>query len=919
MLRTDVLDVINSGEAWGFVGAGSSADAGMPNWGDLLTSVKSSLSGVLRSGSFDSAAFDHAVSLGNLPLAFDFIEDVTGRPQLEAAVRDALPAVLPPGALARAIADLPFAGYITTNYDSIIEGALSSEGGWVPVGNSTKEVPKVSGDARNLVWHLHGARDMDASKSSLVITDKDYQALYIDSSSAMRQLQGLLAHRRAIFLGFSFADQEVIRLLKAVGRLTDVTRPAFAFVPAVGEFKHDTGRAVFRRQYNVDLIPYPVHGDSHKSLLDFLNVYSSLVVRRSISLGSAKRTVPDYDPETTGLLIYNELVGNGAFDPSVDHLRESLMDSRLLALLIDTPRLIEALVQDLEGFARALGQRVGGVLSSSQARELVASRCEVLAGKGLVAIGGGSVSLTPAGEASVGASVAQSELMRDQFRSSLLARAQRSVSGGNVQDIADAAATFLDDCIHRRALGVAMALAVDKSQQHDYHMVGLLQGLKTQLSTMTDMAQARALIATVQDALAKPTEAEERYIGTALQAGFGVHLLGFDQDTIAVRLRDLSASAFVLDATTLIPALAKGSKGHQAASHLLNQLRHRGCVATTTGLLVEEASEHARWAQRKVEEAGSWQSAPVLEALLGSSGERSNDFLQGFVESLDAGVCPADFNGFLSACFGGSDVRGGVKNEDVVRGLEALGVTVLDRVSSAEGHSPADRVVLDTFKATITQRRQGNASWTHPRQVAAEAEALVLVEGLRDGHLRVGAEASASAYFVSHSQFLNEVTGSALPTVLRQEAALQWLVALRGHGPESARAVYDGLLWELQERRADLVDKNMLRRIFKPTIDAARDDLEGELERYRHQMAASAGASHDEVDPLDGPTILAGAVAQTTMALSAKLAETEARVYTLERELEEKSRATDASRVAKKEKAGERYRRQQERRQRKPR
>jgi hypothetical protein len=891
----------------------------MPSWVDLLASVRAGLSGPLKSGDFDSKAFEHALAQNNLPLAFDFIEDATGRGPLEDAVKGALPVGLQPQSLAKAIADLPFAGYITTNYDSLLEKALSSEAGWVPVGNSPQEVPKVSGDARNLVWHLHGAQDMSGDKSSLVLSDRDYQSLYLDSSPAMRQLQGLLAHKRVVFLGFSFADQEVIRLLKAVGRLTDVTRPAFAFVPAIGEFKHDTGRAVFRRQYNVDLIPYPVLGDSHKALLDFLNVYSSLVVRRSITLGSAKQKVPDYDPETTGLLIYNELVGKGELDPSVEHLRESLTDSRILALLVDAPRLFESLVDDVEGFARALGQRVDGVLDSAQARELVSSRCERLEARGLIAISNGSVSLTSGGQDAFRTSVAQSELMRDQFRSSLLARARAHLSGANAKEVADAAATFLDDCIRRRSLGVAMALAVDKSQQHDYHMVGLLQGLKTQLATMTDMGEARALIATVQDALAKPNEAEERYIGTALQAGFGVHLLGFDQDTIAVRLRDLSATVFVLDATTLIPALAKGSRGHQAAAHLLAQLKHRGCVATTTGLLVEEASEHARWAQRKVQEGGSWQSAPVLEALLGSSGERSNDFLQGFVESLDAGDCPADFTAFLSACFGGCDVTGGVKNEHVVRGLEALGVKVLDRVDRAYGHGAADKVTLDTYKATITQRRQGNATWTHPRQVSAEAEALVLVEGLRDGHLRVGTDNATSAYFVSHSQFLNEVTGSVLPSVLRQEAALQWLVALRGHGPESARAVYDGLLWELQERRADLVDKGILRRVFKPTIDAAREDLEGELERYRHQMATAATSPGVEFDPLDGPRVLAGAIAQTTLALSAKLAETEARVYKLERELEEKSRADEAARVARKVKGGERYRRQQERRQRKPR
>ena len=179
-------------------------------------------------------------------------------------------------------------------------------------------------------------------RSTLVLTDHDYDDIYLDSSPAMEQLRGLLAHRRAVFVGFSFTDKEVIRLLKLVGRFTDVTRPAFAFVPQIGDFKHDIGRAVFKRQHNIDTIPYRVTNDSHKSLIDLLNVYSSLSLRRSIKVGSGKVKVPAYDPATTGLLIYNELASRHELDPSVDALRAGLMEARILALLTETPRSLES-------------------------------------------------------------------------------------------------------------------------------------------------------------------------------------------------------------------------------------------------------------------------------------------------------------------------------------------------------------------------------------------------------------------------------------------------------------------------------------------------------------------------------------------------------------------------------------------------
>ena len=225
------------------------------------------------------------------------------------------------------------------------------------------------------------------------------------------------------------------------------------------------------------------------------------------------------------------------------------------------------MVDDIQSFAQALGQRVEGVITAEQAQVLVLARCQALEVEKLIEAHEGLVRLSSSGMERLSTSVAKSELMRAQFRASLLARRHgHALSTVQAAEVGDAAASFLDECITRRSLGVAMALSVTRTDQQNYHMVALLQGLKTQLATMQDAAQARALIATVQEALAGPTEIEEEYIGTALQAGFGVHLLGFNQDTMRVRLEDLSSTAFILDATTLIPALALGSRGHDAAA-----------------------------------------------------------------------------------------------------------------------------------------------------------------------------------------------------------------------------------------------------------------------------------------------------------------------------------------------------------------
>jgi hypothetical protein len=53
MLRTDLIDIINRGDAWAFIGSGCSVDAGGPSWADLVSKVVDRLDTPLREAVFD--------------------------------------------------------------------------------------------------------------------------------------------------------------------------------------------------------------------------------------------------------------------------------------------------------------------------------------------------------------------------------------------------------------------------------------------------------------------------------------------------------------------------------------------------------------------------------------------------------------------------------------------------------------------------------------------------------------------------------------------------------------------------------------------------------------------------------------------------------------------------------------------------
>ncbi len=84
-------------------------------------------------------------------------------------------------------------------------------------------------------------------------------------------------------------------------------------------------------RYNVDVIPYRISDGSHHDLHEVLEAYGSFIVGRSLSFGQAPRRAPSYDPETTGLFIYNTLVLREGSSTTPDALLQ-LLSARILSL-----------------------------------------------------------------------------------------------------------------------------------------------------------------------------------------------------------------------------------------------------------------------------------------------------------------------------------------------------------------------------------------------------------------------------------------------------------------------------------------------------------------------------------------------------------------------------------------------------------
>ncbi len=559
-------------------------------------------------------------------------------------------------------------------------------------------------------------------------------------------------------------------------------------------------------------------------------------------------------------------------------MRSALLSSHILSLLASEDRLpADIIAERVFELALALGRRVGGAATDEDTRAAVEEALRALVQDGLLAEHDRLIWLSDRGSVLVKTKRAAAQVLADRFKASLDARV-RSRGSGELKRVVDAADAFFRQCIETRALGVAMAVSVGGPGQQEYHAVSLLQGPPDFVQAMPDAEAARVLVETVQGVLRGPSDVEMEFVGTALQASFAVHLLGYDRHTFEARHADLRNAVFVIDSSTLIPLLAPSSTGHSSARRLVERLARLGSRLVTTRQLVEEVSEHVRWAQERVREDPShtYLALSAFSAATGRAGQRSNAFLEGFLSSVAAGVCRDSLDDYLSVRCGlaATDNNGWVRDSTVIDALRALSIEVVHSEALPD-YTQEFSVQRDTYQAELQKRRMLADTFTRDRQVAAEADVAVLVESLRSGRLRLPKlDAGVRSFFLSNTRIIDEVARAEPPIVMRPPAALQWLLTLHESRPEDLASLTTGLLWELQERGHNIVDAETLAVAFRPFLDASsqrRDEELLRMQRLENQKYAGAEVALREMPTLDVPIVVESQLVQRVADLEAQL------------------------------------------------
>lgn len=674
------------------------------------------------------------------------------------------------------------------------------------------------------------------------------------------------------------------RVLRRVGQLTNPARPLFAVLPDLGGYESASDLKDLRDNYNVEVVPYTTTRGSHERLIELLNVHRSFTLRRSMRPSGKLPPAPSFDPETTSLLVYNQLcLRSGRQLP--DDVLKTLLRARVLSLLRYRTSLTRSfLVADLEARTRQLR----GMSDTTRIEAMLEQVLGEARRDGLVDMlptgDDPDYLLTDSGRAIVGDQAATSERLRDQLEASFRSRAAELLSdGSSVDELTTAATAFFFECVEKRALGVAATVNAPYEQARSYNLVGLLRELPRFMEMLASDDEAVALSRLVQGVLSRPTEAERRYLGLALQAQFGVHLLGADPAALVARTRELSTTVFLLDSTTLIPYLARSSVGYEGARLLVRLLSDAGATIATTFLLGVEVAEHARWALINVGEG--LLSVDGLRAASGRFGGRSNAFVDGLLEEVSVGRSHPDLLAFIGEACGCPPGAVTCRDSDVRDTLASSGIPCIS-FENFPGYDAEMLVSRDELSGRIAELREERGSYRHERQVRAEAEALVLVQGFRNGVVRVGDDNVTNGFFVSHTRVIDNAAAGGPAITIRPEAILQWVTALMPCPPDELGALVSLLLYELKESGVEIVDRERLQTTFAPLISASRDSLADEVEKNRLLVTSLYGESAErafrDVRAEDAPLVLQGFYAQQAKTLAAEVDRLAERVHVAE-------------------------------------
>lgn len=834
-----LVDYLQSGKAWILVGSGPSVEMEYPSWEKLAACAMKA-----------AQAEKPGVNLGHLnrtmqakdyPRVFQEAEDILG---IEALLKH-LRQELRPGREGRIydiITRWPINVYLTTNYDNELQEHLVKLGvAYIPHSNSEEHLSLLIPSLTGAIFKLHGDLTSD---HGLVLTTRHYQEIVQGQRWEYwrTKMTSVFQMNPVVVIGLSLADRNIQQVLEAAKKGSGVTQPVCWLAPDVSE----SDRRTLLDRYRINVISYENKDGRHDNLVRLLeNVDDFVVPRMQVQARQATNAISSQGLKPSaaapGLFVFNAFCSQSDFDKK----RLAIVSAIVEAMV---PELKERSNFTLEQALELAGWPTSAKLEPTFVKQVRQS----LIDQGVLEPSGDGLKLGTNAQAGTLQSKQMFDHMHDRFRSSLLLRLKRRYSALSDQQAAAIASQIEASLIQFfRECGLSLATTLLSRDRGVTVPSSIIPYVKAASTTFGDLLMRQAFFTVSVDVFVHPESADRDYLGRLSQGFFAFHALGTFGGAAKERLDHAKETVWLVDSDTQIRLLALGSTACATYRDCFSRLRALGIRFFTTARLFEETREHLWFANNVIEQYGE-ASHQVMSAAKGDSPYRkSNKFLEGFVSWQAAGN-QADWGAYLFEIFR-------QRKSSVQSAKEALNLAGIEGVALSEwpGFSDSHHIDVQTSVAKIVRvweelhrTESTNAEdETAERKAQPEAEALNIVRKEREGlyHILSDVGQNSPAWFISYTSILNLVdTGSRI--TWQPDAFLRFASTLCDiRDAESAEQAFEMLVLGIAQSGLNLLDEDILARVFARTIDQAKLNIAQLSQQYHETLEKKYGESLEKV------------------------------------------------------------------------
>lgn len=259
-LPKDLINRIRDGKCILFAGAGTSLDAGLPTWHELLENM---IDQVMDCGQIDAGQkkeLEELLDIQDYTVVAEFCKDMLGAKGFANLIKDRLSTKNRVSAMHKLLAEIPFKAVITSNYDNFLEKNHRNYKVILPDDINKDGQDAVSSffeDDMFPIFKVHGSYE---DPGSIILTDNDYRNVIFRKPRYRDNLKRLFEDKSLLFVGFSFRDSSINLLLQEIFTITDgMSNYHYAFISDIGSIKKD----FFRKSRNIRVIPYQTVEGSH--------------------------------------------------------------------------------------------------------------------------------------------------------------------------------------------------------------------------------------------------------------------------------------------------------------------------------------------------------------------------------------------------------------------------------------------------------------------------------------------------------------------------------------------------------------------------------------------------------------------------------------------------------------------------------